>query len=193
MAKQPPQQQHTHNPFRGFLDVMSEMNRMQHHWMLKDKPDMAGDRTHATAWVPHADIFAVDGDLVIRCELPGMGPNDVDVTVSSGVLTISGERTNDLDETKVELLYPRAGLRRVPTKHDSSRRHRPKRHRGLGAERVAGGHREGRRGFAITPHRGRECRRSGGVGLIGFSCSKRCQGRAVMRGPLCLCKGVTAQ
>lgn len=94
-------QQHAHNPFRGFLDVVSEMNRTQHHWMLKDKPEMAGDRTHATAWVPHADIFAIGGDLVIRCELPGMGPNDVDVTVSSGVLTISGVRSNDLDESKV--------------------------------------------------------------------------------------------
>lgn len=99
MAK--PTQQHAHNPFRGFLDVMSEMNRMQHHWMFKDKPEMGGDRTHATAWVPHADIFAMNGDLVIRCELPGMGPQDVDVTVSSGVLTISGERNNDLDENKV--------------------------------------------------------------------------------------------
>lgn len=94
-------QQQGQNPFRGFLDVMSEMNRMQHHWMLKDKPEMIGDRTHATAWVPHADIFAVHGDLVIRCELAGMGSQEVDVTVSSGVLTISGERKNDLDESQV--------------------------------------------------------------------------------------------
>jgi HSP20 family protein len=93
--------QHLHNPFRGFLDVMSEMNRMQHHWMLKDNPEVIGDRTHATAWVPHADIFALGGDLVIRCELAGMRPGDVDVTVSSGVLTISGERKNDLQESDV--------------------------------------------------------------------------------------------
>jgi len=96
MAKR--SEEHSQNPFRGFLDVMSEMNRMQHHWMLKDSPEALGDRTHATAWVPNTDIFAMGGDLVIRCELSGISTEEVDVTVSSGVLTISGERKNDLDE-----------------------------------------------------------------------------------------------
>jgi len=94
-------QHHTFNPFRGFLDVMSEMNRMQHQWMLKDSPAKVGDRTHASAWVPHTDIFAKDGDLVIRCELPGLRPEEVDVTVSSGVLTISGDRRSDLEDSNV--------------------------------------------------------------------------------------------
>lgn len=94
-------QHQSFNPFRGFLDVMSEMNRMQHQWMLKDTPAKIGNRTHASAWVPHTDIFARDGDLIIRCELAGMKPDEVDVTVSSGVLTISGERRSDLNEANL--------------------------------------------------------------------------------------------
>lgn len=90
------------NPFRGFLDVMSEMNRMQHQWFQKAEPEAAGTgRTHATAWVPAADIYAQAKDLIIRCELPGLRLKDVDVTVASGVLTISGERKSDLDERKL--------------------------------------------------------------------------------------------
>lgn len=90
------------NPFRGFLDVMSEMNRMQHQWIQKGEPGPIGrGRTQAIAWVPAADIYAQAGDLVIRCELAGLRREDVDVTISSGVLTISGERRSDLDERRI--------------------------------------------------------------------------------------------
>lgn len=90
------------NPFRGFMDVVSEMNRTQHQWMMHgDKEPQHGARTHASAWVPAADIYAVGGNLVIRCELAGLRREDVDVSVSSGVLTISGDRHSELDENKV--------------------------------------------------------------------------------------------
>lgn len=81
------------NPFKGFLDVMSEMNRLQHHWMSRREAEPADPlRSHATAWVPPSDIFARHGDLVIRCELAGLTRSDVEVTVANGVLTISGVR-----------------------------------------------------------------------------------------------------
>jgi len=85
-----------HHHFRGFLDIVSEMNRMQHQWMLRSDEAGGQDREHATAWVPTTDIFAKGKDLIIRCELPGMRREDVEVTVHSGVLTITGERRSDL-------------------------------------------------------------------------------------------------
>ena len=89
------------NPFRGFMDLASEMNRTQHEWMMHaGPPQKHHGQTHAGAWVPAADIFALEGDLVIRCELAGLRREDVDVAVSNGVLTISGERKSELDETK---------------------------------------------------------------------------------------------
>lgn len=90
------------NPFRGFLDVMSEMNRAQSHWMLRDQGEGGhGGRSHAAAYVPPADIFAEGDDLIVRCEVPGVRSKDVSVTVSSGVLTISGYRDSELDDQKV--------------------------------------------------------------------------------------------
>ncbi|MCO6441725.1 MAG: Hsp20/alpha crystallin family protein [Nitrococcus mobilis] len=87
------------NPFRGFFDVMSEMNRLQHQWMSHREAEPAEQiRTPATAWVPPADIFARRGDLVIRCELAGLTRADVDVTVANGMLTISGVRQRRPDE-----------------------------------------------------------------------------------------------
>jgi HSP20 family protein len=45
-----------------------------------------------TRWAPALDVLQEDGDIVVRAELPGVRPEDVDVTFHNGVLTISGER-----------------------------------------------------------------------------------------------------
>ena len=92
------------NPFHGFVDAISEWNRMREVGMgrtgyearQEDRP-----RTHATAWVPTTDVFAKGADLVIRVSLSGVYPEDVHVTFSNGVLTISGERRSEPDEQEV--------------------------------------------------------------------------------------------
>lgn len=99
MARTPKSRQ---NRFRGFLDMMSEMNRVQEQWMLHSNPpeDQQG-RSEATAYVPPSDIFALGDDLIVRCEIPGVKYEDVSVSVASGVLTISGYRNSELDESQV--------------------------------------------------------------------------------------------
>lgn len=94
-----------HNPFRGFLDVMSEMSRAQEEWMRHGKVS-GGGRSHAGAYVPPADIYAIDNDLYVRCEVAGVRREDVAVTVASNVLTISGARHSELDDNQV-LYYTR--------------------------------------------------------------------------------------
>ncbi len=86
------------NPFRGFVDTMSEMARMREYFETGREEQR---RTHATAWVPTTDIFARGSDLVIRCELAGVRREDIDITLSGGVLTISGERRSELDEEEI--------------------------------------------------------------------------------------------
>lgn len=89
------------NPFRGFIDTISETNRMREHWMTGEGLQEGQRRTHATAWVPTTDIFARQGDLVIRTELAGVAEEDIEITVSGGTLTISGERRDDTSDEEV--------------------------------------------------------------------------------------------
>ncbi len=90
------------NPFRGLVDHISEMNRLQERWMAGSETGREDQRrTHITAWVPTTDIFAKDEDLVIRIEVAGVDREDVDVTVSNGMLTVSGERRSELDDEEV--------------------------------------------------------------------------------------------
>ena len=83
----------TRNPFRGLVDTMSEMARMREYAEGGGTEDQR--RTHATAWVPTTDIFSKGGDLVVRCELSGVGREDVEISLSGGVLTIHGERKGE--------------------------------------------------------------------------------------------------
>ena len=61
-------------------------------------------RTHASAWVPTTDIFVLDPKLVIRVELAGVDPEDVDLRFANGLLTVSGTRTGDFGDDEPAFL-----------------------------------------------------------------------------------------
>jgi HSP20 family protein len=82
----------------GFYDAQSELNRMFDE-VFDGRSRRSGQRAAGHAeWVPAIDAFARDGDLVVRAELPSMKPEGVNVTLSQGVLTISGERKESKEE-----------------------------------------------------------------------------------------------
>jgi HSP20 family protein len=83
--------------FHGLFDTVAEMGRMREFWRAGIDPPQE-ERTHATAWIPRMDIFARGDDLVIRCELAGVPPEDVDISLDHDTLTIFGERTGQPDE-----------------------------------------------------------------------------------------------
>jgi HSP20 family protein len=80
-----------HTAFRGLFDMFAEMSRMRDQW-TQGEPSPEG-RAHAGAWVPAVDIFVQGQNLVIRCELAGISRDDVEVSLCSGQLWISGERS----------------------------------------------------------------------------------------------------
>lgn len=51
-------------------------------------------------WVPAVDIRETDQELSFEVELPGIEPEDVEVTAAEGVLTIHGEKAEPLNGTK---------------------------------------------------------------------------------------------
>lgn len=51
-------------------------------------------------WRPAADIAETDEAYQVSVELPGLTKNDIEVTVENNVLTISGERKWDAQESR---------------------------------------------------------------------------------------------
>lgn len=83
------------NPIRDIETLHQQMNRLfepvfgRQVWAESDV--MAG------AWVPPVDIEETTDRLIVRAEIPGMNPDDIDVRVENGVLTIRGERRFETD------------------------------------------------------------------------------------------------
>lgn len=89
------------NPFRGFNDFISETNRATENWMTGGEAGYDNQRaSQVTAWAPTTDIFTRGEDMVVRCDLSGALREDVEITLSNGILTISGERRVPEDETE---------------------------------------------------------------------------------------------
>ncbi len=83
------------SPFRGrgFYDAHSEMNRLLDEVFggltRRSGRQQGGEPSQ---WSPALDVLSEEGDVLVRAELPGVKPEDVDITLSRGVLTISGQR-----------------------------------------------------------------------------------------------------
>ncbi len=85
------------SPFRGFMDLQSEMDRMFDEAF--GNLTRRGERRRTQGvWAPAMDMLSEDGDLVIRAELPGVKREDVDISLSNGVLTISGSTKAEREE-----------------------------------------------------------------------------------------------
>jgi len=47
-------------------------------------------------WVPAVDIFEEKDRFVVRADVPGVAPEDIDVSMDSNVLNVSGERRGEV-------------------------------------------------------------------------------------------------
>jgi len=63
-------------------------------------------RYGATAgWAPHIEIQQRRGALLVRADLAGVNPDDIEVTVENGVLAISGERRQERREEREGVVH----------------------------------------------------------------------------------------
>jgi HSP20 family protein len=62
--------------------------------------------------LPRADCVETDRELIITVELPGVGPDHIDVSLADGMLNVDGEkpRTVELPEAQVHLSERRYGV-----------------------------------------------------------------------------------
>jgi len=80
-------------PFREFERMKKEMDRV---W---DSFFERGPRAGETGeWYPSLDVAETKNDVVVKAEVPGMDPKDIDISLSNGVLTIKGEKKKEREE-----------------------------------------------------------------------------------------------
>ena len=76
-------------PFRDLLTSQREYVRL-----LKEAfSPMSGETEVSTrAWAPPVDIYETEDAIVLKAELPGIDPKDVEVRVEDNTLYLKGER-----------------------------------------------------------------------------------------------------
>jgi HSP20 family protein len=79
------------NPFGEMSFLQNQMNRLFDTTLQGWSNDSNG-MTGTTSWIPAADIFESENELVVNLDLPGIDAKTVDLTVENNVLTIRGER-----------------------------------------------------------------------------------------------------
>ncbi|WP_028465447.1 Hsp20/alpha crystallin family protein [Nisaea denitrificans] len=87
------------DPFSAFR---AEMDRMFHNFLQSPAMSMSLPFTgmHGGLVVPTTDMKEGDSEITITTELPGMGEEDVEVTVKSGTLTVKGEKSEEKKDEK---------------------------------------------------------------------------------------------
>ena len=93
------------NPFREMEDLLNQMQRNFGGSVAKNASPAS-----TAPWAPVVDISETPREYVVKAELPGLGKDQVKVTVDNGMLTLSGERKfekEDKDEKhhRVERSY----------------------------------------------------------------------------------------
>ena len=73
-------------PFRG-KSPESQMNRL-----FGDFLGRAFQEQNLTSWAPAVDIYEGEHELVVKADLPGINPEELDIRVENNILTIRGER-----------------------------------------------------------------------------------------------------
>jgi HSP20 family protein len=102
------------DPFQDLRSAQDEMTQMSPtlaHALGLHARQQGNDRAMTTAWAPALDISERKDAYLVTVELPGVEPDDLQITMEDGLLTIQGERqfTQDSSEQQFHRVERRYG------------------------------------------------------------------------------------
>ncbi len=90
------------DPVRDMITMRQAMDRAM------DESFARGAETRGTgAWLLPMDAYVTEDAIVIRADVPGITPEDLDITLEGDTLAIRGEIQRERDETRKYVLLER--------------------------------------------------------------------------------------
>ena len=84
-----------YQPYNMIRQFQNEVNRL-----VNDDLDNAQVPDHAYSgnhqWIPAVDVKEENDRYLISADVPGVKPEEIELTMEDGVLTIKGERKSDV-------------------------------------------------------------------------------------------------
>ena len=94
------------NPFTEMERMHKEMNRMFSDSMGRGLGSQSsGMLGRESLFDQQLDVQDEGGHYVVKMDIPGMQKNDINVEVKNGMLSVSGERSNETEEQKPNQFY----------------------------------------------------------------------------------------
>jgi HSP20 family protein len=94
------------DPFRDLVSIQDELSRLFGRTLGGSEVLRPG-----SGWMPSMDVYETEDKIVATLELPGIEPDNVDVSVEDSTLTISGRRefSNEVKEESFHRVERRYG------------------------------------------------------------------------------------
>jgi HSP20 family protein len=90
--------QETWDPFREIDDLSTRVNRV----FGLTKWNGEGEALAIADWVPSCNVSEDEKEYHVRAELPDVKKDDVHVTLENNILTLEGERKQEMEEKGVK-------------------------------------------------------------------------------------------
>ncbi|RKZ32975.1 Hsp20/alpha crystallin family protein [bacterium] len=84
-------------PFEDLMNIEDEISKFFDDFLGQK---LQTRRQAREGWIPRVDISENDDEITVRADIPGMKKEDVKITLSENVLTISGDKRVERDEKK---------------------------------------------------------------------------------------------
>lgn len=85
------------DPFRDLAALQDRIDRLFEDSLGRLRSDWGGEALEGRTWAPAVDIVETDNEIVLKADLPGIDPKDVEIQVQNGTLTLKGERKFESD------------------------------------------------------------------------------------------------
>ena len=83
------------DPFRDMVTLREAMDRLLEDSVVRPRGGLAPSEGLATLAL---DVFESADDVTVQASLPGIKPQEVDISITGDVLTIKGEKSEETEE-----------------------------------------------------------------------------------------------
>ena len=84
-----------YKPLREIKEMRRDLDRFWDGFLDERPRKMSRKGGH---WFPSVDVSETKKEIIVKAELPGMSPKDIDISFSEGCLTIRGEKKQEREE-----------------------------------------------------------------------------------------------
>lgn len=82
-----------YEPWQGLNRLHDELDRMFRGYLPQSGGDAGNDTSSSISdWTPAVDVKEEENRFLIHADIPGVEPQDIEVHMDNGILTIRGER-----------------------------------------------------------------------------------------------------